>query len=234
VETISCVNQKIVELWGKWEKKLRNIDEHLPVPFLYSGKLRRNALLFVGLNPSFLPDLYNPIWGHIEPKTFAGWSNCIEIDKVQQAIERENVKRRKYRRYFGVFQDISKKVGAVWEHIDLFFYRKLKQDDFKRQIYENDSLTEFVLCQLRLSKELIHELQPRIIVVANKLASDIFCEEWKLKTDEERGYDLAFVSGKNTPVFLGSMLSGQRALDIYSRKRLIWHIKKAIKEIPNE
>jgi hypothetical protein len=33
-----------------------------------------------------------------------------------------------------------------------------------------------------------------------------------------------------TSVFFTSMLSGQRALDIGSRERLIWHLAKVLKE----
>ncbi|MFH1031212.1 MAG: hypothetical protein V1767_01375 [Chloroflexota bacterium] len=231
MDAISFVNQEIMKLWETCEKELRSVNKYLPIPLIYNS-MERDVLLFIGSNPSFIPDKWVKIlkktnFKDIPPEFFLNWSNRADfgIDEYQ-AFEKEI---RKERPYFSVFEKISEDVGVKWEHIDLFFYRKTKQNDFKKQIYQNEDLSGFVRSQLALSKKLIYEVQPKVIVVANKFASDIFREEFDLKWDKEWGYYLAYFESRSIPVFLASMLSGQRAMDVYSRERLIWHIKKALK-----
>ena len=45
------------------------------------------------------------------------------------------------------------------------------------------------------------------------------------------GCHIGNIDGRSVPIFLVSMLSGQRALDVYSYQRLKWHIKRVLNHI---
>ena len=125
------------------------------------------------------------------------------------------------------FRDTSK-----WEHIDLFFNRETSQKDFEKKVLKIRGLESFVSAQLNLSKKLIDYVCPRAIIVSNALAAQVFEEklkdEFPLTWNEEYGYHTTVLKDKSIPVFLASMLTGQRAMDKGSYKRLKWHIKKAL------
>jgi hypothetical protein len=87
----------------------------------------------------------------------------------------------------------------------------------------------FVRSQLELSKQLIVGVKPRVIVVANAFASEVFAKQFSTEFDENVGYHKTQLMGKSVPTFLGSMLTGQRAMDVYSYQRLKWQIKQVLK-----
>jgi len=239
MDTISFVNKKVMELWHKWENELKRIENDLKVPLIYPS-MAQEVLLFVGSNPSFVASAYRSVLRdgnyNTTPEDFLSWRNHGKYAlEMYQHVERKV--RKSYYRFFKVLDEISKEVGLEYEHIDLFFYRKTGQKELKKVVYDDKGkLNEFGCEQLKLSGKLIETVMPKVIVVANAFASHLFKEKYGLKWDNEHGYYIwRPQSGeRNVPVFLGSMLSGQRALDIYSRERLIWHIKKAIKETTNE
>lgn len=49
-----------------------------------------------------------------------------------------------------------------------------------------------------------------------------------LSYDEKENYRILRIMDKEYPLLVSAMLSGQRALDIGSRERLIWHMKKIL------
>jgi len=77
--------------------------------------------------------------------------------------------------------------------------------------------------------QLISEVEPRVILVANALASRIFYRilghKFKMKFDEDLGCHTIQLNDKTVPTFLASMLTSG-AMDRYSSQRLQWHIKK--------
>ena len=54
------------------------------------------------------------------------------------------------------------------------------------------------------------------------------CFKIKLDRFERDGIRTVVVENKEYPLLLSSMLTGQRALDLGSRERLVWHLKKVI------
>jgi len=119
-----------------------------------------------------------------------------------------------------------------WEHIDLFFIRETSQKQLKKYIFiKNEDPNEFAQRQLDLSKELINLAKPRIIVVINALASRLYKRMGFLdgdKLNQDRGCYFTLLNDRKVPTLLGGPVSGQRALDVESRKRLIWHVKKLV------
>ena len=93
---------------------------------------------------------------------------------------------------------------------------------------------------MEISKQIIEEAKPKIIVVNNSLARRFLGFDKGEKNEqvyyEWIGFDFKFDDDigthriinnemlNGTPVFFTSMLTGQRALDNGSYERLIWHI----------
>ena len=109
--------------------------------------------------------------------------------------------------------------------------------------------TDFVCRQLVISKQIIENVNPKIIVVNNSLARRLsgrekiefngkWISEWinfDFIFDKDLGTDRIISTDhlNNTPVFFTSMLTGQRALDKGSYERLIWQIKFVLEKIEN-
>ena len=66
---------------------------------------------------------------------------------------------------------------------------------------------------------------PKIVIVANAFASDIFQQEFRCVFDDRFGCHFFKINEKKIPVLFTSMLTGQRALDKGSFLRLKWQIR---------
>jgi hypothetical protein len=85
----------------------------------------------------------------------------------------------------------------------------------------------FMLEQFDLFKFTMKAMRPSVVLVANAKASDIAYEGLKLTSpDRERSYRWSEMP--DVPIFLSGMLSGQRALDTYSRARLALDVEAAL------
>jgi hypothetical protein len=221
------INQKILDLW----QQTFNPDDEVLLPLLYPA-IKEDAILFVGLNPSFSQRGYNSLLrgtalSNLDPSAFYHWRNRenfdLEIDLTIGQIGKNNYP------YFKKFKDIAAYANLEWEHIDLFFYRETSQTQFKKKIYDGKRLTNFGEKQLELSRMLILEAKPRVIVVANAFASSLFQKQFPdVEFDEKHGYHKTLLEGRSVSTFFASMLTGQRAMDVYFYQRLRWHIKQAV------
>jgi hypothetical protein len=144
--------------------------------------------------------------------------------------------------YFNKFIDISKEIKLNWCHLDLFFVRETNQNTIKNLVYsKNQTETEFMWEQLLISKAMIEMVKPKIVVVNNSLSRDLlgFYGGWlnyKFEFDNELGTRVIQNDESNlkgVPVFFTSMLTGQRALDIGSYERLVWHLKMVNEKLTN-
>jgi hypothetical protein len=115
---------------------------------------------------------------------------------------------------------------------DLYPVRHTNQKEFVKFLEDND---DFCNSLDKATKNLIDGIMPEIIVIANakasKLMQKIFfgkseAEKKKLKGKTKRTYKF---NGKKTDMIFSSMLSGQRALDTYSRSRLAREISETWK-----
>ncbi len=225
--TGNFINQKILDLWQQTFKP----EDDVLLPLFYPS-LKEDAILFVGLNPSFSQRGYTSLlrgtaFSNLDPSAFYHWRNRdgfeVEIELAIGQIGKNNYP------YFKKFKDIAAHANLEWEHIDLFFYRETSQTQFKKKIYDGRHLTSFGEKQLELSRMLILGAKPKVIVVANAFASSLFQKQFpNVEFDEKHGYHRALLEGRSVPTFFSSMLTGQRAMDIYSYQRLRWHIKQAV------
>lgn len=185
-------------------------EKYQNLPFVNRGYaiqsiISFNSILFIGINPSF--DVK-------KNKHFESFFYDIHQNDSH--------------RYFKKFKDIGEKTKTQWSHFDLLFLRETNQNNIKH-IYSDALGKEFFKKQLMISKDVIENSKPKMIIISNALARDLFLDECKFETffDHKIGTHRIINNSKldSTPVFLTSMLTGQRALDNGSYERLIWHIK---------
>lgn len=71
-----------------------------------------------------------------------------------------------YPKYFGKFQELANKTKYEndWTYIDLFNFRETDQNKIKYFI--NNDL-DFIVEHLKLTNEIINEINPEVIVVCN-------------------------------------------------------------------
>ena len=118
-----------------------------------------------------------------------------------------------------------------WSHLDLLYIRQTDQKKVKA-LFNDDISKEFLEKQLVISKKIIENSKPKVIVVSNAYARELFRYNCNFDTpfDESIGTH-RIINNKlleGTPVFYTSMLTGQRALDNGSYKRLVWHLNQVI------
>jgi hypothetical protein len=120
------------------------------------------------------------------------------------------------------------------EHVDLFFYRDTTQSNIHTLMFKSDkTLNDFGHRLVTLAERLICLSRPIIILVSNAFAATIFKSQFNLNEVELDYNGLYWVDleGQETPVpvLLSGMIGGQRALDVHSRERLVWHMKRTLK-----
>lgn len=227
---INQINEEIIALW-------ENQSEPPELaPKLYS-KLKKGTLLFIGLNPSFSEEAFKNVLGSDKRFTIILEDIRLFYQLVQNKVDRTKISSYKEinnlfksYKYFNKFIDLSNKTGLEWEHIDLLFIRKTKQEKvIDGRKLKKKSLPTFIQEQIGKSMRIMKLLKPVLVVVENATASRIIQQKENLKWDNSLGTYI----WDSTPVFLSGMLTGQRALDLGSYDRLAWHINRVKKEIIN-
>lgn len=232
------VNEKIMKIW-----KDNPTESGKYSPLLYP-KFKEGGILFIGLNPSKSKSAFNFISKDENALTFEEFFKKGNMDKCKDAlIKYEKLAKEKYS-YFKKFREIKED----FQHIDLFLYRLTNQEEFKEiiglskkkvngkeTIVEENNFRKFGKKQLELTSDLIQQIKPKIIVVANAFASYIikhYSDIFKLNKDEnyfsKKGYYKIKIGSNEIPIIFTSMLTGQRALDNHTFKLLKWHIHKIL------
>jgi hypothetical protein len=233
------INTQIEKLWMEYEN-----DEGTELAPLFYNVFKCKGLLFVGCNPSFpegsLANRLRQRFSEVhELRNFFNWKNVLnnraiidELLKIEADVRGSNDQ--KHYRYFTPLIDMAKDAGFEdqWEHVDVFVSRLTSQGEFKKKIEIKGKLNEFGQKQLEIFKSVLSAVDPKIIVVSNAYISELLkrkeCFGDKLEPDNDHGWhNLSLEKNNPTPIFFSSMISGQRALDVDSRRRLTWHIKKA-------
>lgn len=198
--------------------------------FQYDEDETECDLVFIGINPSY--------------------TSKHENGKAYQSHYERNIARS----YFKPFGNIHDQLSAVlrreqytnWTHLDLFVHRETNQNEIKKLISDPVG-HEFIMENLEVAKKRLIHIAPKIIIISNTLAREF---SGKNRSIDEKGnhhviwMDLDFdnmdeeygsFKVKNIPelahthFLFSSVLSGQRALDIGSRERLVWQVKRVMK-----
>ena len=198
-----------------WEDESFKDIELLKRGFAIQDIILKDALMFIGINPSYDGNPGNTYYNHSHGQEHRYFKKFVNITKEVNSKK-----------------DLSKEAKLDWTHLDLLFIRETSQS-LVRQLYEKEKL--FLDEQLKISKQILIEAQPKIIVVNNTFARDLLKSEKHStpKFDPELGTEkiISPVQLKDCPVFFTSMLTGQRALDLGSYARLVWHIEYVLKKI---
>jgi hypothetical protein len=213
-----AINEEIIKVWRAFP---RERGDRIPLLFPPSED---GCALFISFNPSFPGTLNGRDWNHSYDIATLYVVNLEQV--VQQEIETQNLLP-----YFKPLKVMAGKLQLPWAHLDIFMLRETSQKNAKPKVYESTSkrLTPFGQKQFDLFIKALRISTPKVIVVINALASEIIRTQIRLKYNSVDGCYYAPPGEKITaPFFLGSMLSGQRALDIYSRERLVWHIQQKL------
>ena len=236
-------------IWKIWDKHSALTDGLNRAPLIYP-EMNRAGFLCVGMNPSFSEGesklntsskLFNDITRNkfysIETaKQFGESWNFEELD--QQAYSFNNHPYHKL--YKKIIDLILEPLCVDFQHVDLFPIREtsqklilslLQKEKTNKKNYPN--LNELGKDLLNVFIEMLNFISPDYLMINNAEVSHILLSHFGVHRekglDQERGCYYFDISGKQVPVFCSGMLSGQRALDVYSRERLFWHIKSFIK-----
>ena len=230
------INSALIKLWKKHFPKPHYKDVFVPMRrfFLRNEPQPEKSVAFVGLNPSFIEDAMRGLFaniGHpeIEPREFFRWPINMKIydAEIDQEFEAKAFESYPYFKQIRLFSRIYPNII----YLDIFALRETNQKIFREKTILGDSnLNYFGQYQFKLFWNRIEIIKPRTIVVINAKASHIYEEQRRgtIIYDIEKGYHLDSIEGQQVPVFFAGMLSGQRAMDIWSRHRLFWQVAKLL------
>jgi len=144
--TNELIEKEIVELWTEY-----NTNEFCKYNPLAPEKIKKSSLLFLGLNPSIRKDA-----------ELVNFNNKLENYGFPPKTDN----------YFGKFWKIAERTGFVdnWSHFDLLYFRgdqKFVEKVMKDTTNKGDI---FIWEQLQISKKILEKVEPKLIVISNKLA----------------------------------------------------------------
>ncbi|HHG84831.1 MAG TPA: hypothetical protein ENJ82_08770 [Bacteroidetes bacterium] len=224
-------NQELCDLW----ENNRSKDLGFPLEkgpktlidrnFCGPASVTKGGLLFLGLNPSY------------------------SKKRKKAGLTRWEISENSPLPYFKAFYEVWKESTYEKENIpvsalDMFFVRETISKKVLEMIRKLDGRA-FLTAQLEIFQKILEECQPSVIVAANTTVRELLSDQIVLSKENGSilpgcGYDVSFdenigthkiqIKNRTVPIFLTSMLSGQRALDIGSRRRLIWHLNLLLKK----
>jgi len=222
-------SKAIIELWRRYDhlKELNGPGCEYRKSPLAPETIKKNVLLFVGINPSFT-----------EGNTIPDHKKAIDFYILDTQSDKQIP-------YFKKFKEFADHCGTDWYHLDLLFIRETNQKVIEDLTYVRPDGVDFIGKQLDISFSILKELEPKAIVVANAFASEFFGKmkskhgvfdkiwqgysfDFEKDFDTELGTYTILLNGKKVPIFFSGMLSGQRALDLGSLERLMWGVKRII------
>lgn len=114
------------------------------------SEIEKGKVLFIGVNPSYPKGA--------KPKSY--------FYKVSNAVK-------EYPKHYKNFNNLisNTKYKGKWTYIDLFFFRETDQKKLDL-IIRNETM--FIVEQLRLTNEIIKNINPKVIIVANSKSADFF------------------------------------------------------------
>jgi len=227
IMSIDSFNDQIIALWRKYkrEKELKYL------PLIYSEPVLRK-LLFISLNPSF----------DYKKSANREYYSIKNIDNDRREMMERHEKDMGSYDFFQPFKSISQYVYGdekQWAQIDLFYYRETDEKKLKEVIFDNHKLNSFAFDQLKITKNIITYIDPKLIVVTNALARDVLNGErgelrrtlgFKVdKFDETYGIRYMAVDNKAYPTIFSAL--SVPTFDKGSREIVWWHIKRVVEEL---
>ena len=228
-ECVEQYNQAILSLWKlKFDnaiKSTKNTNVKFK-QFCFHVKQDESPIWFFGMNPSLLDSTNEYISRTTPPDKHL-------FEKLEEEQKYMHTEIQYFQRATDFFEE-EVKIPELRKPIfhDLYPVRHTNQKEFVKFLEDND---DFCNSLDKATKNLIDGIMPEIIVIANAKASELMqkiffgeSEPEKIKSKGETKRTYKF-NGKKTDMIFSSMLSGQRALDTYSRSRLAREISETWK-----
>jgi len=219
-------NNSIRDLWKTEFENAINSSKNSKVEFnqfCFHANQDESPIWFIGMNPS----LPKPTKEIISQTSYLTKNLIDELKDEQERIHIDHPYFKAAIKFFVHDVGILELEKPIFH--DLYPVRHTQQKEFVQFLADNDDFCEKLN---KATKELIDGIMPDIIVIANAKASEfmqkIFFGRSDTNAPEFEGitkltYEL---HGKKTDMIFSSMLSGQRALDTFSRSRLARDIRE--------
>lgn len=230
--------REALRIWSQYAHQHRRLPGMNLMPLLLDDYRVGADVLFIGMNPSFSPGAVQRIWANAENGIVEGvnpfeWDSELEGDlltqRVQDILRFEKAARAEYAPYFQPLKDFADDVGASnHAHIDMFLVRHTTQANVRTAFGESwEKLTPLAKEQFELFRHTLKTMAPKTVVIVNAGASHLARAGLGLTT-QDRGRTYLWSELPQVPFFLSGMLSGQRALDVFSRARLAADVREAL------
>ena len=244
IELCKHCTDKAIEIWRKQSVEDAPLPGAALMPLLLPimNYVVGTDLLFVGMNPSFSLPTVEKIMKVAVPtctdvNTFFKWNPDLPGDLLERRVAElvcfEMTARDVYKTYYGQFKVFAERVGAdsnAFAHIDMFLMRHTSQKEVltgKGYGATFGKLIPFAQEQFELFRFTLKSMSPKVVVMTNAGASGLALEGLGLtSSDDGRSYRWAELP--EVPIFLSGMISGQRALDTYSKTRLVLDVRAAL------
>jgi hypothetical protein len=251
---IGAINDALVEIWREhadgikgglsWQDETKPFKTHtmeLRCPLQYP-KLDVGGIVFVGFNPSFSQKGWANVLKKARAKGDAPKGDGEYLIKAFDAdcsdASLKNVAKLEelahdHLDFFKFHRLASAKLEPHWTHLDLFAWRHTNQSEAKHLLVDEETANKpFAKAQLEVFDALLKLAKPRAVVITNATASRVYLAHRKIKEtfNASKGHYLDTIDGVGpVPVLPAGMLTGQRALDVYSRQRLLWQLGQVLK-----
>lgn len=229
------INQAVLELW-----RITASDKRGDLLPLLLSPIEKGALLFVGFNPSFTANKESN-----DPEVNKKYLDSQETYQYREIVSQDistiladgKESLEKYP-YFKKMHEITQEIHQAYRHIpsklqhlDLFFIRDTNQKKAEKLLLNEggngDRFTPFGRAQFDLFIAALRLAEPACVVVSNARSSHLLRAELGLKKVGSPA--LYYKSDEfEIPFHLGSMISGQRAMDIFSVDRLKYAIHSSL------
>jgi hypothetical protein len=246
------INNQIIDLWEKnhgdlqldYRKDGKDMTAELFWPNLHLPAPKNIDLLVIGLNPShkfpkhkskvinFEPESSeNKIFKEIKASSYTDGEIVDSLKysntgySVKEILEFERFGQ-KHHNYFQKFWQLGSEIfgkSGIIHHFDLYQFRESSSELMKKSFIPKNPC--FFEQQAKLTFEYIAELNPKLIFVANKYASDEFNKQYNPEWVQQWGCHKIIIDNKETPLLLSGMITQSRAIDNFSFDRLVWHMK---------
>lgn len=227
------LNNQITDLWNSFNVSFDNYHKEVinRVPSYLNKPKSNNKILFIGLNPAYQER-------KVTHKNYINYSfqHDISVDSIinfcQINEHSKNPEKPKwyYSKYFNILHNFAKNLGEDgFEHCDLFLMRETDSKIVKQMVESEGTLNEFGIEQLNILKIHIENLNPKVIIIPNAMASEYYKQIilQNSNVDKEKGIYYTEITNKKIPTILcGSWQYGR--LDKYTEAILVRHIKTAI------
>ena len=219
-DSIEKYNNSIRDLWKPEFENALESTENTNVKFMnfcFHVNQGESPVWFFGMNPS-LP---------ISPKEIISQDSDLTENLISKLKEEQKNMHDEYQ-YFKKAKDFFKDDVGINELLnpifhDLYPIRHTQQKEFEKFLNQNSSLCDSLD---EATKKLITGVMPNLIIIANAGASKRIQKLFQPKFDTNSTKLTFEANGKKTDMIFSSMLSGQRALDTYSRSRLAKEIRE--------